>query len=36
MMLRWAQLYRSGIGLEDSAAEKRKALENRGWTSASI
>jgi hypothetical protein len=32
--LRWAQLYRGGLGLGMAAAEKRQALLDAGWSEA--
>ena len=32
--LRWAQLYRGGVGLGMAAAEKRAALLEKGWVDA--
>ena len=32
--LRWAKLYRSGIGLGMEAAAKRQALLDKGWVEA--
>jgi hypothetical protein len=34
--LRWARMFRGGHGLEAESAQKRHALEARGWLQAAI